>query len=161
PKERLPLFELSLVLVAATIGWAEFNLYQIKSQTDRDREGFRQSAKMLERQATNWQQQVQIIRQDNQKMWEVLGGLRSKLVNELKQHQETKQDDELTLPDNHRLQEEYLAVADMVQTNIDQLQSALRTISQMQSAPSGNAPTGKSPGNGPEELTLFQRRRAE
>src|SRR5262245_34983717 len=94
-KQRLPVFELTLVLVAAAIGWAEFNLFQINTQADRDRAGFRQSVKMLEQQATNWQQQVRIIEQENQKMREILGDLRSGLVKELKQQQETKQQDEL------------------------------------------------------------------
>src|SRR5713101_3691246 len=141
-KERLPLFELSLVLVAAIIVWAEVRLSHLKSQADRDREHFT----LWKQDGENWRHEAQRFQRQNQQLQQVFVELRSEFTNELKPLQESKMRDDLTLPENRRLQEEYSTLADVIQTNITEMQTAL---------------TRKSLGKDPGELARFQRRSEE
>jgi len=145
-KERLPLFELSLVLVAAIIGWAEVRLSHLKSQADRDRENFGNNFTLWKQAGENWRQEAQRFQQQNQQLQQVFVEFRSEFTNELKPLQETKKHDELTLPENRRLQEEYSTLAEVIQTNITEMQAAL---------------TRKNLGKDPVELARFQRRSEE
>ncbi|HXJ59045.1 MAG TPA: ATP-binding protein [Verrucomicrobiae bacterium] len=139
PKERLPLFELSLVLVAAFIGWAEFKVVRSRSQAE-------DALKAADVEAGNGWQEAQKLWQKNHEQRQALADLSADLQDELNRSQEIMKQDELALPETRRLQDEYLALADIIQTNLMDMQAAM---------------TGKALEKNAAELPGFKRRREE
>jgi signal transduction histidine kinase len=125
PKDRRPLFELSLVLVAAIIGWAEFNMLRSRSRAERSRETLTRHLTLLDEQATGLRQEAQRLEQKNDEQRQLFAELSSDFKKELKQLQEIKKQDELALPETRRLQDEYAVLADVIQTNLIEMQAPL------------------------------------
>src|SRR5262245_38822541 len=145
-KERLPLFELSLVLVAAVIGWAEFSLLRSRSQAEQSRDDLVRQFNSLREASGYWRLEAQKFQQNNEAQRQVLTELGAELKKQQDQSQELKQEDELTLPETRRVQEEYSALADVIHTNLVEMRAAL---------------AGKAPAPGTAELAAFRRRRED
>src|SRR6266536_1287549 len=118
-KERLPLFELSLILVAGIIGWAEFKLLTIERENQQNLEDVRQEAKSrLERES-------QRLHLENQRMQQVLAELHSEFTNGLKGLDKAQMEDAFKLPDAFKLQEEYGNIAEGVDAGVIDVHTSL------------------------------------
>jgi len=171
-KARLPVFEFSIFLVVALIGWAEYQLYQtVKPQVletqkalQREIEGERQLGQKWEQNVREQQRTINGLHQtvnDLQKAVstltlhsnqtrEIFAEVEGVFQGELDELHKAKLVDARSLPEFQRIQDEYLSIADAVVTNIDQLQNALTSVTD---------PTifrGRlAPGKEPPEVTRF------
>src|SRR5882724_1283547 len=171
-KARWPVFEFSIFLVVALIGWAEYQLYKtVKPQVletqkglQREIEGERQLGQKWEQHAkeqqrtigglhqtvNGLQQAVAALSFQSNQTREVFAEVESVFQGELDELHKAKLVDARTLPEVQRIQDEYFSIADAVVTNIDQLLTALTSL---------NDPTifrGRLvPGKEPPEVTRF------
>src|SRR5437867_5149850 len=145
-RERVPVFELSLVLVAISILWAELRLHDLKLQADRDRGNTTNKFGLLEKAATNWHQESQRLQVKNEQMQQVFGELRSEFTNELKELEKNQTDQLFKLNDAFKIQEEYSSIAEHVESGISAVQAALTNYVNRQT---------------PAESTAFERKRGE
>jgi signal transduction histidine kinase len=107
------------------IGWAEFSVIRFKSQAERNSENITQHLKLLDKQAKASRKEAQRLEQKNDERQQLFEELSSDLKRELKQLQEVKKQDQLALPETRRLQDEYAVLADVIQTNLIEMQAPL------------------------------------
>src|SRR5689334_5917723 len=171
-KARWPIFEFSIFLVVALIGWAEYQLYQtVKPQVletqkalQHEIEGERQLGQKWEQNVreqqrainglhqtvNDLQQAVSALTLHSNQTREIFAEVEGVFQGELDELHKAKIVDARSLPEFQRIQDEYLSIADAVVTNIDQLQTALTSLTD---------PTifrGRlAPGKEPPEVTRF------
>ena len=149
-KARWPVFEFSIFLVVALIGWAEYQLYKsVKPQVletqkalQREIEGERQLGQKWEQNAreeqrtinglnqtvNGLQQAVTALTWQSNQTRELFTEVEGVFQGELDELHKAKLVDARTLPEFQRIQDEYTSIADAVVTNIDQLETALTSL---------------------------------
>ncbi len=127
-KERLPLFELSLILVAGIIGWAEFKLLKIEREN-------RQNIKEVGQETKNrLERESQRFHHENQRMQQVLSELQLEFTNGLTGLDKAQMEDAFKLPDAFKLQEEYWSIAEGVDSGVNDVHTSLTNFVSRRSA---------------------------